>query len=110
MGVGTTTTTVNGKSVACHYIDLSSSDKDSDSISSPMAGDEVVQLGNRNDTSRQSAIIISAYNSEFLDKGLTAPSIVQYNGINNYNLSTHRMNVISKGLNQFKGEFITSNR
>ena len=88
-----------------HYIVLSNTDKDSDTTSVPEAGDKIAQLGNRTNTSRQAAIILAAYNSEFLDSGINAPSIVQYNGINNYNLSTHRINVISKGLNSFKGQF-----
>ena len=88
-----------------HYIVLSNTDKDSDTTSIPEAGDKIAQLGNRTNTSRQAAIILAAYNSEFLDNGINAPSIVQYNGINDYNLSTHRMNVISRGLNSFKGQF-----
>ncbi len=101
---GSTTTTISGETVDAHYFDLSASDCDLSSMT-PSVGDECVQLGNRTDTTRQAAIIISAYNSEFLDKGLHAPSIVQYAGINNYNLSTHRLNVISNGLNQFKGAY-----
>ena len=91
-----------------HYIDLSDTDKDRYSNSAPSAGDNCVLLGNRSDSSRQAAIIISAYNSGYLDKGIVAPSICQYEGINDYDLTTHRMNVLSKGLNSFKGTFITS--
>lgn len=103
-GIGTTT--ING--VNYHYIDVSRIDKDSKSNGVPQVGDEVAQLGNRTDTSRQAAIIISAYNNSYLDANITAPSIVQYSGINNYNLASHRLNVISKGLNSFKGEFTTT--
>ena len=105
---GSTTTTISGETVDAHYFDLSASDCDLSSMT-PSVGDECVQLGNRTDTTRQAAIIISAYNSEFLDKGLHAPSIVQYAGINNYDLSTHRLNVISNGLNQFKGSYNNNN-
>lgn len=91
-----------------HYIDISKTDKDNNSNGVPEAGDEVAQLGNRNLTDRQAAIIISAYNNQFLDSAIQAPSIVQYAGINNYDLSTHRTNVISKGFNQFKGKFSTN--
>ena len=91
-----------------HYIDISKTDKDSASNGVPQVGDEVAQLGNRNMTDRQAAIIISAYNNQFLDSAIQAPSIVQYAGINNYDLSTHRTNVISKGFNQFKGKFSTN--
>lgn len=101
---GSTATTIDGKTRDVHYFDLSSTDCDLSS-STPSVGDECVLLGNRSDTTRQAAIIISAYNSEFLDKGLKAPSFVQYAGINDYNLSNHRLNIISNGLNQFKGAY-----
>lgn len=105
---GSTSTTISGESVDCHYFDLSDTDCDLSSMT-PSVGDECVQLGNRTDTTRQAAIVISAYNSEFLDKGLKSPSIVQYAGINDYNLSNHRLNVISNGLNEFKGSYNNNN-
>ena len=73
----------------------------------PEIGDEIVQLGNRRDTLRQAAIIISAYNSTYLDKGIKAPAIVQYDGINDFQLEPHRLNIISKGLNRFMGSYLT---
>ena len=108
VSTGTTTTTIDGENVECHYIDLSKTDKDTLSNSDPKRGDNVVQLGNRSDTTRQAAIIISAYNTQFLDKNIKAPSIVQYYGINDYNLEAHRRNVISRDFNEFKGSFKTS--
>ena len=89
-----------------HYIILSDADKDADSNGVPTEGDKVALLGNRTDTSRQNAIIISAYSSAFLDSGITAPFIVQYSGVNNYNLSTHRNSIISNGKNLFTGDFV----
>lgn len=108
VGTGTTSTTIGGEAVDCHYIDLSDSDKDTYSNSAPKAGDNVVLLGNRSVSGRQAAIIISAYNTQFLDKNIKAPSIVQYYGINDYNLENHRRNVISRDFNEFKGTFKTS--
>lgn len=108
VGTGTTTTQIDGESVECHYIDLSDTDKDQYSISAPSVGDNCVQLGNRSDSTRQQAIILSAYNSQFLDKGIKAPSFVQYAGINDYDLSKHRMNIISDGLNEFKGGYLNN--
>lgn len=102
----TGTTTVDN--VSYHYIKLHYADRDPKSNGVPAAGDEIVLLGSRTDKSRQNAIVISAYNSQFLDAGLKAPSIVQYSGINNYNLSSHRLNIISNGLNAFKGAFTTT--
>lgn len=99
-----------GSSEGWNYITLSKTDKDPASVSEPMKGDNIVQLGNRTDTTRQAAIIISAYNNTgYLDKTVVAPSIVQYQGINDYNLETHRLNVISVGKNIFSGEFRVDN-
>lgn len=98
-----------GSSDGWNYITLSKTDKDPASVSEPMKGDNIVQLGSRTDTTRQAAIIISAYNTGYLDKTVVAPSIVQYQGINDYNLETHRLNVISVGKNIFSGEFRVDN-
>lgn len=98
-----------GSSDGWNYITLSKTDKDPASVSEPMKGDNIVQLGNRTDPTRQAAIIISAYNTGYLDKTVVAPSIVQYQGINDYNLETHRLNVISVGKNIFSGEFRVDN-
>lgn len=97
-----------GNYTDCHYIDLSKTDADPYSISEPQKGDKVCLLGNRTDATRQNAIIISAYDNSYLDPQIKAPSIVQYKGINNYSLQSHRMNVLSNGLNSFKGDFTTS--
>lgn len=81
------------------------------------AGDEIVLLGNRSNTARQNAIVISAYDIDWLDTGygqegdsnyvpkLKAPFIVQYAGINDFTLYNKRVNVISHGYNVFKGDF-----
>ena len=93
-----------------NFVEISDSDDVSPKAGSflPEIGDEIVQLGNRRDTLRQAAIIISAYNNAYLDKGIKAPAIVQYDGINDFKLDTHRLNVISKGLNRFMGSYLTS--
>lgn len=93
-----------------NFVEISDSDTVSpkDGAFLPEIGDEIVQLGNRTDTLRQAAIIISAYNNAYLDKGIKAPAIVQYDGINDFKLDTHRLNVISKGLNRFMGSYLTS--
>ena len=61
-----------------NYIDLSKIDCDANS-DIPDAGDRIVQLGNRDDATRQAAQIISCY-------GENAPSYIMYNGINSYSL------------------------
>lgn len=92
-----------------NFVEISDSDEVSpkDGAFLPEVGDEIVQLGNRTDTLRQAAIIISAYNNAYLDKGIKAPAFVQYDGINDFQLETHRLNVISKGLNRFMGSYLT---
>ena len=89
-----------------HYIVLSNSQCDSNSNDLPREGDNVALLGHRSDTSRQNAIVISAYNSSYLDRQIVAPSIVQYKGIKTFALPPYRLNVISQNINQFKGNFI----
>ncbi|MDH8702367.1 hypothetical protein M2138_001729 [Dysgonomonadaceae bacterium PH5-43] len=60
------------------YIDLSKTDADSGS-DIPVAGDHIVQLGNRDNTERQNAQILSSF-------GEDAPSYKQYSGIDSYSL------------------------
>lgn len=100
--------TIDGTQSMCHYIKLNWSDKDTSTNATPQRGDEVVMLGNRTDTLRQNAITIGAYNNPYLDNTIKAPFIIQYAGINDYNLSAHRKNVISNGYNQFQGNFTTT--
>ena len=59
------------------YIDISRVDKDGDGI--PAEGDEIVQLGNRTNTNRQDAVLLSAANGEV--------GIFTYFGINSFDLS-----------------------
>ena len=60
------------------YIDLSKSSCDEGSMK-PISGDKIIQLGNRSDTERQSAIILSAY-------GSNSPYSQMYTGINTFSL------------------------
>jgi hypothetical protein len=80
--------------VGADYIDLSKSDADGSGV--PEEGDEIVQFGNRGDTSRQSAILISAY-------GTDSPSIRQYAGIDSYDLTGKEVTSISPSGNRFTG-------
>lgn len=96
------TVNINNTDVECHYIDIDMSDEDADSNGVPEVGDKVAQLGNKKYSERQNAIIISSYQN--IDKGVKAPSIVQYKGINDYNLATHRKTIISPDKNEFTGK------
>ena len=80
-----------------NYFVLSKVDCESNS-DIPEAGDSVVVLGNKTDTERQNAIIISVY-------GEGSPSITQHNGINTYSLVGTEKTRISPTLNNFTGEF-----
>ena len=106
VGASNSTVTIDGDDF--FYVDLSKTDKDKFSVSIPKQGDNIVQLGNRTKEDRQAAIIISAYNDGYLDPEIKAPSLVQYQGINDYSLKNHRLNIISKGLNQFKGAHLNN--
>lgn len=61
------------------YIDLSKTDCDAGS-GIPAAGDDIVQLGNRTDETRQAAIIQSSYGND-------APYFKLYRGIDSYDLT-----------------------
>ena len=65
--------------VGADYIVLSASDCDAGS-DEPRVGDVIVQLGNRTDSSRQSAQVLDCYGAE-------SPSYQVYAGINSYTLS-----------------------
>jgi len=82
-----------------NYIDLSKEDCDTGS-GIPTVGDHIVQLGNRSDTTRQNAIILSTVGDD-------APSIKQYKGIDSYELAGKEVTIISKDLNMFLGNFIS---
>lgn len=102
---GAEITEIDGEQVECNYVEVSDTDKDGTSI--PEAGDEIVQLGNRTDTSRQNAIILSACASP--DPNVTAPSIAQYKGINLYTLNNRILNQMAANGNTFTGNFMVVN-
>ena len=66
--------------VADDYVELSMTDFDGDGV--PEEGDDIAQLGNRTDKTRQSAIVISPDNGG---------SVVVWAGIDSYNLSERNM-------------------
>ena len=90
-----------------HYIVISTVTKDG--TVNPEIGDTIAMLGYRgtDDKKRQSAIYISAYTS--LDKGLTAPLLAQYQGINDFNLESHRQSYFDAVGAKFVGNFEVSN-
>lgn len=89
--------------VKYNYITLSKTIVDG--VLNPEFGDSIVMCGYRgtDDNARQSAIYISAYSS--LDEGLTAPLFAQYQGINDFNLQSHRKSYYDAVSAKFIGEF-----
>lgn len=81
---------------------------DSVGVVNPEIGDSIVMCGYRGtDIARQSAIYMSAYSS--LDKGLTAPVFAQYQGINDFDLESHRKSYYDANSAKFIGDFEVSN-
>lgn len=85
-------------SVGDNYIDLSKSDCDTGSAV-PQAGDDIVQLGNRTDKTRQNAIVLAAYGND-------TPSFRQYAGIDSYSLAGKEVTAFSPNGNKVTGDFI----
>ena len=92
--------------VKYNYITLSKTTVDG--ALNPEIGDSIVMCGYRgtDDKERQSAIYISAYTS--LDNGLKAPLFAQYQGINDFNLQSHRKSYYDANSAKFIGEFEAS--
>lgn len=79
------------------YIVLSKDDYDKSSEDTPEAGDNIVQLGNRDIATRQNAQIISSH-------GIDAPSIKQYSGINDFTLEGKEVTILSPSGNKITGQ------
>lgn len=116
--------TIDGESVECHYIDIYAGEGTETSAQIPVdenntklwdglpsavaVGDEIAMLGYRgiDEPARQSAIYESAYSA--LDTELVAPLHAVYQGINDFNLSSHRKTFYDATRNTFIGEFYSS--
>lgn len=70
------------------YIDLSKTDCDRGSTV-PQAGDDIVQLGNRSDATRQCAIVLAAH-------GAGAPYFKMYRNINSYVMDGREIIILSR--------------
>ena len=83
---------------------LSKTDRSNEKDDSPRAGDDLVQVGNRDNKERQSVIMISAYQS--FDPEIKAPYWAQYEGVNEYKLSPYRMTFFSHGKSAVYGDMM----
>lgn len=97
------THTIDGKEEKCLKLVLSKTDHSDNTTDIPQVGDDLVQIGNRDNKKRQSVIVISAYNS--FDGDLKAPYWVQYDGVNDYKLSTHKRTWFAANGSQVTGNF-----
>ena len=94
---------INGKEEKCLKLVLSKTDHSENTIDIPQVGDDLVQIGNRDNKERQSVIMTCAYNS--FDGDLKAPYWVQYDGVNDYKLSTHKRTWFAANGSQVTGNF-----
>ena len=104
------THTIDGKEEKCLKLVLSKTDRHKLKNESPQdigdipkVGDDLVQIGNRDNKERQSVIMTCAYNS--FDGELKAPYWVQYDGVNDYKLSTHKRTWFAANGSQVTGNF-----
>jgi len=109
--VGTETTEINGTSFECHYIDVSSTDYDTAHTNTdPATGDVFALCGHKpaaetateEETKRQNAILIAAYNSP--DSALETPAIAQYKGISTYSFEGCRYSYLAANGNKITGD------
>ena len=75
--------------VGTDYIDILALSGGNYGDSQPEVGDELVQMGNTTDVSRQSVLYLSAYGSD-------SPSIKLYKGVNDYTLDGKEIFVVSR--------------
>lgn len=68
-----------------------------DNSDEPKVGDNIAQLGNKYNTDRQAAIILSAY-------GANAPSYAQYSGIDSFSLEGNQVTKLSPYGNEITGK------
>lgn len=90
-----------GEHKTYHFIEID--DDDCDGVITPEVGQSIVQLGNRHDRERQSAIYMSSFDG--LDTYLKAPFYAQYMGIDDYDLDTHRQSYFDANGAKFTGDF-----
>lgn len=98
----TVTRVIGGKERKCLKIVLSKTNSAEDS-DKPQVGDELAQVGNRDNKERQSVIMMCAYKG--LDGELKTPYWVQYTGVNTYELSKFKRTWFAANGSQVTGNF-----
>lgn len=97
------TRTIDGKEEKCLKLVLSKTDCSNPTDDKPKVGDELAQIGNRKNKERQSVIMTCAYNS--FDGDLKVPYWVQYMGVNDFKLATHKRTWFAANGSQVTGDF-----
>lgn len=104
------THTIDGKEEKCLKLVLSKTDRHirtgespQDIGDMPKVGDDLVQIGNRDNKERQSVIMTCAYNS--FDPDLKPSYWAHYMGVNDYEISKHRYTWFAANGSQVTGNF-----
>ena len=97
------THTIDGKEEKCLKIVLSKTDHSDNTIDIPKVGDDLVQIGNRDNKERQSVMMSCAYNS--FDTDLKPSYWAHYVGVNDYDISKHRYTWFAANGSQVTGNF-----
>ena len=97
------THTIDGKEEKCLKLVLSKTDHSKNTIDIPQVGDDLVQIGNRDNKERQSVMMSCAYNS--FDPELKPSYWAHYVGVNDYDISKHRYTWFAANGSQVTGNF-----
>lgn len=104
------THTIDGKEEKCLKLVLSKTDRQKAKNESPQdigdipkVGDDLVQIGNRDNKERQSVMMSCAYNS--FDPELKPSYWAHYMGVNDYDISKHRYTWFAANGSQVTGNF-----
>ncbi len=97
------THTIDGKEEKCLKLVLSKTDHSKNTVDIPQVGDDLVQIGNRDNKERQSVMMSCAYNS--FDPELKPSYWAHYMGVNDYEISKHRYTWFAANGSQVAGNF-----
>ena len=97
------THTIDGKDEKCLKLVLSKTDHSKNTVDIPQVGDDLVQIGNRDNKERQSVMMSCAYNS--FDPELKPSYWAHYMGVNDYDISKHRYTWFAANGSNVTGNF-----
>lgn len=94
---------IDGKEEKCLKLVLSKTDHSKNTVDIPQVGDDLVQVGNRDNKERQSVMMSCAYNS--FDPELKPSYWAHYMGVNDYDISKHRYTWFAANGSNVTGNF-----